>query len=443
MSIVAAGEAWRVRRASGLKGFWTPPGDKSVSHRALMFGALSNGPTKVDGFLPAGDCLSTANVLGRLGVTIRFLNEARTSLEIEGLGLRGLKAPAEPAPLDCGNSGTTMRLMAGILAAHPFRSALSGDASLTRRPMKRIVEPLRLMGASISARGEGDTPPIEIEGAELKGIAIELPVASAQVKSALLLAGLQAAGTTRVKEPSSSRDHTERQLRRLGAAYRVDEGGWHAVDGGVVLSAQPWQVPGDFSTASFFLAAAAICSRSDLTITGVGVNPGRIGLLEVLTKMGARIAVTNQREVSGEPVADLVIKGGAPLKGIRVAGDMIPRIHDEVPVLAVVACCADGVTIIRDAGELRVKETDRIAAVASELTKLGAKVGVLADGLAIEGSATLKGAEVTSHGDHRMAMALAVAGLVAAGETQVTDTACVATSYPGFATDLASLAGEG
>ena len=439
MSIATDGPLWRVRRSSGLKGSWSPPGDKSVSHRALMFSALARGTTRVDGWLPAGDCLSTAAVLARLGVGIKYLNETRTSLEVEGRGLRGLVAPGDETPLDCGNSGTTMRLMAGILAAHPFRSVLAGDASLLSRPMKRIVEPLRLMGARIGGPADGATPPLEIEGGDLKGISIELPVASAQVKSAILLAGLQASGTTRVKESFPSRDHTERQLRRLGAAYRVDEGGWHAVDGGVQFEARRWQVPGDFSAAAFFLAAAAICPKSELTIAGVGVNPGRTGLLDVLTRMGARIAVTNQREVSGEPVADLVVKGGAPLKGIRIAGDLIPRILDEIPVLAVVACCAEGVTVIRDAAELRGKETDRIAAVAGEMTKLGAKVGVLADGLAIEGGASLRGAEVSSRGDHRMAMAMAVAGLVAGGETTVRDTECAATSFPAFATELADL----
>lgn len=406
-----------------------------------MLGALSTGTARVDGWLASGDCLSTLGVLQRLGVEIRFLNAAHTALEITGRGLGGLLPPADDGPLNCGNSGTTMRLMAGILAAHPFRVTLAGDASLSGRPMKRVVEPLRAMGARIDGPDDGAHAPLAIEGGPLKGLSFDLPIASAQVKSSILLAGLHAAGTTRVRQPSRSRDHTERQILRLGGVVRDEADGWIAVEGGHPLSASPTRVPGDISAAAFFLVAAAVAVRSELTVEGVGVNPTRTGILDVLRRMGANLAVTNEREEGGEPVADIVVKGGAPLKGVRIAGDLIPRLIDEIPVLAVAACCAEGVTVIRDAGELRAKESDRLTVVAQELGKLGARIGVLADGLAIEGGAALTGAPVQSHGDHRIAMALAVAALNAQGETRIDGADCVAISYPGFLGDLRRLTG--
>jgi 3-phosphoshikimate 1-carboxyvinyltransferase len=276
----------------------------------------------------------------------------------------------------------------------------------------------------------------------LKGLSFDLAVASAQVKSSILLAGLLAAGTTRVRQPSRSRDHTERQVSRLGGVIREEADGWVAIEGGHALSAAPTRVPGDISAAAFFMVAAAVSMRGDLTIEGLGVNPTRTGVIDVLRRMGANLAVINEREDSGEPVADVVVKGGAPLKGVRIAGDLIPRLIDEIPALAVAACCADGVTVIRDAGELRVKESDRLTAIAGELGKLGARIGVLADGLAIEGGTALTGATVESHGDHRIAMALAIAGLNAQGETVVRGAECVAISYPAFLADLRRLAGE-
>lgn len=435
------GKEWKIRKIGALHGVVALPGDKSISHRAAILGALSVGRTKVTGWLPAEDCLRTAEILKRLGVDISG-DGSGTVIEIEGAGFKGLKPPEDDRPLDCGNSGTTMRLMLGVLAAHPFRAVLTGDESLCRRPMRRIIEPLRAMGAQLSASDENEHAPVEIEGGDLSGKIFDLPVASAQLKSSILLAGLQANGTTRVREPSPSRDHTERQLSRLGAAYSKDEEGWHTVKGGIQFQARPMRIPGDLSSAAPFLAAAAICPRSEIELREVGVNPGRSGFLEVLKKMGARISVVNEREVDGEPVADIVMRGGAPLRGARVSGDLIPRLLDEIPVLAALACYADGVTVIRDAAELRVKESDRIASIALELSKLGAKVGTLADGLAIEGGAPLNGTEVDSHGDHRIAQALAVAALGAEGETTVASVDCVATSYPAFESDLLGLAGN-
>lgn len=443
MSVAAAGTELRIGRAAGLRGGWAPPGDKSVSNRAVIFAALADGVTRIDGWHATDDCLATLGVLGRLGVTSRFLNEERTALEVTGRGLGGLTAPATGEPLDCRESGTTMRLMAGVLAGHAFTATLDGRPGLARRPMKRVVEPLRMMGARIDGPDDAARAPLTVTGGSLKGISVELPVASAQVKTALLLAGLMADGVTRVREPAPTRDHTERQLRRFGLAFTAEPDGWLAIEGGRRFAALPTVIPGDPSSAAFMLAAAVMLPRSELTIAGMGINPGRVGLLEVLQKMGARIAVTNQREVGGEPVADLVVRGGATLKAARVAGDLVPRMVDELPILAVVACVAEGVTVIRDAAELRVKESDRIAVMAAELGRLGAKVGVLGDGLAIEGGAALRGAAVDGHGDHRIAMALAVAGLCASGETVIRGAECIAKSYPGFADDLRRLAGGG
>ncbi len=438
MSVSRSGEPWRVSKTSALRGALRPPGDKSISHRAVILGALARGETRVDGWLAADDCLRTLAIVRRLGVRAEETTGGST-LHISGVGLRGLHAPAGNEPLDCGNSGTTMRLMLGVLAAHDFRCVLTGDDSLRRRPMRRIVEPLRMMGAVIEGADDGGYAPLEVRGAVLRGSSFELPVASAQVKSCILLAGLQASGTTRVREPSPSRDHTERQLRRLGAAYRAGEDGWHAVEGGVQFDARDIRVPGDISSAAFFLAAGAICPRSEIEITGVGVNPGRSGFLEVMRRMGARITLTNEREEDGEPVADIIVRGGARLKGVRVAGELVPRMIDEIPILAVLACFAEGITVIRDAAELRAKESDRIASVAEELQKMGARVGMLADGLAIEGGAPLRGTEMKSHGDHRVAQAMAVAALGADGQSTVEGTACVETSNPSFWRDLSAM----
>jgi 3-phosphoshikimate 1-carboxyvinyltransferase len=440
---VTGASQWTLGRVPALKGELKPPGDKSVSHRAAILAALASGVSRIEGFLPAEDCLNTVSILQRLGVAIRFLNEARTALEVEGRGLGGLVAPATPEPLYCGNSGTTMRLMLGVLAAHPFRAVLSGDESLSRRPMRRVIDPLRSMGATIEAEGgEGDEhAPLAVAGCALKGMSFELRVASAQVKSAILLAGLHASGTTRVREPAQSRDHTERQLLRLGAGFIPATDGWIGVEGGHQFGAAPFPVPGDPSAAAFFAAASAIVPRSEVTLTGVCLNHGRTGFLTAMERMGARVTVANQREEGGETIGDITVKGGADLKGIRIAGELVPRLIDELPVLAVLACQAEGVTVIRDAAELRAKESDRIAVMAAELGKMGAKVGVLPDGMAIEGGVPMHGAEVESHGDHRVAMALAVAALGAQGSTIIRGAECVATSYPGFMDDLGSLTG--
>jgi len=408
-----------------------------------MLAALADGVTRISGWLPSRDCLATIGILERLGVEVNRLDESGTEIAVTGRGLGGLSAPSQTEPLDCGNSGTTMRLMLGILAAHPFRVTLSGDESLSRRPMLRVTEPLKMMGAVIEGPDGGAHAPLTVEGRGLKGLTFDLPVASAQVKSALMLAGLHAQGVTRIHEPSQSRDHTERQLKRLGAGYTAEPDGWHRIEGGARLSSGTWRVPGDISAAAFFMVAAAIGMKSEVELTGVGLNPTRTGILDALQKMGAKITVTNAREEDGEPVADVVVKGGHPLKGIRVAQGMIPRLIDEIPVLAVAACFAEGITIIRDAAELRAKESDRIATTALELGKMGAKIGVLPDGLAIEGGQTLRGASVESHGDHRLAMALAVAAGASSGETTVDSVDCVSTSYPGFRDDLVRLTGGG
>lgn len=440
---MTAGDNWKISRAGPLRGAVSPPGDKSISHRAVILGALARGTTRIDGWLAADDCRATMEMLKRTGVSIKALNDRLTSLEVTGVGLRGLKAPdpegPNPGVLDCGNSGTTIRLMLGVLSAHPFSATLTGDESLRKRPMKRVVEPLRKMGASITGPDDGARPPLTVQGGELSGGDFELSVPSAQVKSSILLAGLQAHGVTRVREPAASRDHTERQLVRLGAKYWRDADGWHCVEGGTQFEAKPIRVPGDISAAAFFMTAAALVPRSEVELLGVGVNPFRRGVIEVLERMGARITVANEREMDGEPVADITVKGGAELRAVRLAGETIPRLIDELPVLAVAACFADGVTVIRDAAELRAKESDRIATMAGELSKMGAKIGIFADGMAIEGGTPLKGAAVESHGDHRVAMALAVAGLAAPGETEVRDTSNVATSYPGFFADLKEL----
>jgi 3-phosphoshikimate 1-carboxyvinyltransferase len=441
--MIIATDSWQVGKVSALKGALSMPGDKSISHRAVILGALSTGTTRIDGWLAAEDCKSSLEIVRRLGAGVKFLNQKMTSLEVTGCGLGGLKPVdgAENPVLDCGNSGTSIRLMTGVLAAHPFRSTLTGDESLRKRPMKRVADPMRKMGATVTGPSDGATAPLEIQGGQLTGCDFDLPVPSAQVKSAILLAGLHARGITRVKEPSPSRDHTERALLRLGAKYWKDADGWHCVEGGQPFDARPIRVPGDISAAAFFLVAASIVSRAEVELLGVGINPLRAGILGVLERMGARITVTNEREVDGEPVADLLVKGGAGLKATRISGDVIPKLIDEIPVLAVAACFAEGVTVIRDAGELRAKESDRIATMAGELEKMGAKIGIFPDGMAIEGGAQMRGAAVESHGDHRVAMAMAVAGLAVSGETTVNDTANVATSYPGFYQDLKELCG--
>lgn len=395
-----------------------------------MLGAIARGTTRVSGFLRAEDCLATLRCLRALGASV---NDRGSDLEIEGGPLR------EPEEiLDVGNSGTTIRLLAGLLAGHPFHSVLTGDASIRRRPVDRVAEPLRRMGARITGRQGGRLAPIAIDGGGLRGISYATPVASAQVKSALLLAGLFAEGETAVREPSQSRDHTERMLGLFGAAV-IRDGMTTRLRGPQTLRGASVRVPGDLSSAAFFLVGAAMVPGSELTAADVGLNPTRTGVLDALKMMGADLEVRDLREQDGEPVGTVLVRGSR-LHGATIGGDLIPRTIDELPVLAVAACIAEGETVIRDAAELRVKESDRIVTLAGELRRLGAKVEAQPDGLAIAGGARLHGAHVHSGGDHRMAMALAIAGLCADGPVTIDDTACIETSFPGFADALRTLA---
>ncbi len=413
-----------INRVRTLKGIIKVPGDKSISHRALIFASLSKGKSIIRGISKCEDCFSTLNCLKDLGVRVKERGE---DLLIYGEGLFAFKEPKKS--LDCGNSGTTMRLLAGLLAAQNFSSVLSGDKYLRKRPMKRIVEPLRKLGAEISA-DKGNYPPLRIKGKKLQGVRYSSPIASAQVKSCLLLAGLCAEGRTTITEPSRSRDHSERMLKYLGVPLKIQ-------GRSVSIKKQPFEgkeffIPGDISSAAFFIAAASILNGSKIKICSVGINPTRTGFLDILEKMGADVRIKNRREICGEPIADLIIVGSNELKGTKIEGKVIPRIIDEIPILAVVGCFARGKTIIKDAGELRVKETDRIHAIVSQLKKLGAAIKERKDGMEISGGKKLKGACVMSFGDHRTTMALTIAGLGAKGVTKVNDTDCINTSFPGF-----------
>lgn len=401
------------------------PGDKSISHRAVMLGSLARGTTVVSGFLQGEDTIATLNAFRQMGVDA---HEEGGKLYIQGRGLFGLKEPDDV--LDCGNSGTSMRLMTGILSGQRFFSVLSGDRYLRNRPMGRVIDPLREMGACIQGRSGGTKAPLAIQGGDLKGFFYQSPVASAQVKSSLLLAGLYASGKTEVKEPSLSRDHTERMFRYFGADI-VPQSDGASVRGGRELEGREVTVPSDISSAAFFIVAALLVPDSELLIVNVGVNPTRTGILDILLKMGASIELLNEREVSGEPVADILVRTST-LRGIEIGGDLVPRAIDEFPVLCVAAASAEGKTVIRDARELRVKETDRIAAMATNLGKAGVEVLETEDGMEISGTDILKGCEVDSFGDHRIAMSMLIAGLVAKGETTVTDTDCISTSFPTF-----------
>ncbi|MHB8535683.1 MAG: 3-phosphoshikimate 1-carboxyvinyltransferase [Sulfuricaulis sp.] len=409
------------------------PGDKSISHRSVMLGSLAQGTTRVTGLLEGEDVLCTLGAFRAMGVQAEGPSGGR--LVIHGVGLRGLKPPHQA--LDMGNSGTAMRLMAGILAGQPFDSELIGDASLSRRPMGRVVDPLRAMDASI-ASAEGGRPPLRIKGGrQLRGIDYALPVASAQVKSCLLLAGLYAEGETAVTEPAPTRDHSERMLRGFG--YRVQtQGARISLRGGGGLTACAIDVPADISSAAFFLVGAGIAPDSDLTLEHVGINPTRIGMLNILKLMGANIELLNAREVGGEPVADLRVRT-APLRGIRIPADQVPLAIDEFPALFIAAACANGETVLSGAHELRVKESDRIAVMAQGLKRLGIEARETPDGIVIRGGRLL-GGEVDSHGDHRIAMAFAMAALRADGRVTVSDCKNVDTSFPGFA-NLATRAG--
>lgn len=417
---------WLAAPGRALGGELSVPGDKSVSHRAVMLGALAEGVSEVEGFLEGEDTRATAAILARLGVRIEAPGEGLR--RIHGVGLHGLRG-AE-GPLDCGNAGTGMRLLAGLLAGQAFDSTLVGDASLSRRPMGRVIEPLRRMGARIES-GEGGLPPLRIYSSNgLQAIDYELPVASAQVKSAVLLAGLYARGETRVREPHPTRDYTERMLAAFGWPVRFSPGDAR-LEGGHRLRATRVQVPADFSSAAFFLVAASVVPGSDLLLRRVGMNPRRTGLLAALRAMGADITETPAGEQGGEPVADLRVRH-ARLRGIAVPEALVPDMIDEFPALFVAAALAEGETRVSGAAELRVKESDRIATMAAALRALGADIEEAPDGALIRGG-RLQGGEVHSHGDHRIAMAMAVAAQRAAGEVRITDCANVATSFPGFA----------
>ncbi len=412
-----------------------PPGDKSISHRAALLGALAHGTTEIHGFLEADDCLDTLKALGALG--IEWSRKAAGHYLILGAGQVGLREPE--AILDCGNSGTTCRLLLGVLAGQPFSACLTGDASLRRRPMGRVTEPLSQMGARVIGREGARFLPLAIEGRRpLRAIRYRMPVASAQVKSALLLAGLFAHGPVVVEEPAPSRDHTERMLREFGARISVN----HlvvAVEPEPRLEGRFLAIPGDFSSAAFFLVAGALMPEGEITVSRVGVNPTRTGCLDLLRAMGADIAIRNGEE-AWEPQAEITVRSST-LRGLTVGGEMIPRVIDEIPILAVAMARAHGVSEIRDGAELRVKESDRIRALATELSKLGAKIEEREDGLRIEGD-RLRGGVVSSWGDHRMAMALVVAGLVAEGETVIEGAECITVSYPDFLSTLQGLAGR-
>ncbi len=438
VSAAALPEQLLLRAGGSLRGHVTVPGDKSISHRSLLFGAIAEGTTRIEGLLPAEDPLSTAACLRAMGVTVSPIADGQV-VTVEGVGLDGLREPADV--LDCGNSGTTMRLMLGLLAGRAGRHfVLTGDASLRSRPMRRVGAPLAQMGARIQGREDGNLAPLAVLGQTLHGSVIGTPVASAQVKSALLLAALTANGPTTVIEPAPTRDHSERMLRAFGADLEVDGDGGRfiTVRPGPALQGQTVVVPGDISSAAFWLVAAAITPGAELTVENVGLNPSRTGILDVLAEMGARITVLNSRDVAGEPVGDLHVQHG-PLRAFRIEEPMIPRLVDEIPVLAVAACCAEGVSRISGAAELRVKETDRLAVMARQLTAMGARLEEHADGLSIEGPTPLHGAEVDSETDHRVAMSLAVASLVARGDTRLGRAEAAAVSYPGFWDDLARL----
>jgi len=421
-----------------LRGTIQPPGDKSISHRAAMLNALADGEAVIHNFLAGEDCLSTLKVLSALGVDNALDTSSDTPvLRITGAGIDGLREAT--GVLDCGNSGTTMRLMSGILAGQAFFSVLDGDESLRSRPMARIAEPLREMGARIDGRDGGRQAPLAIRGGGLHGIRYKLPMASAQVKSAVLLAGLFAEGETIVEEPAPARDHTERMLAAMGA--RIDrEGPAVRVTPGDRLEALSMRVPNDISAAAFWMVAAAVHPDAEVRITGVGVNPTRTGIIDALRAMGADLSIEEERIVGGEPVADVVVRS-SQLEGTVVEGDLVPRLLDEAPVLAVAAAFAQGTTEIRDAEELVVKESNRVATTASQLAALGVRIRERPGGMMIEGGGGIAGGNARSFGDHRLAMALAVAGVTGRGAVTVEGAECVAVSYPEFWEHLESLSG--
>ena len=414
-----------------MRGTIAVPGDKSISHRSIMFGALAEGVTEVTNFLPGADCLSTISCFKQLGVNIEQDGQL---VRIEGRGFNGLTEPREV--LDVGNSGTTIRLMLGILAGQDFSAVLAGDSSIAKRPMTRVVNPLREMGALIDGRKDGEYTPLSIRGGKLRGVRYQLPVASAQVKSAIILAGLQAEGETIIVEPEATRDHTERMIQQFGGKIEKD-GQTIKVSGNQLFKGTTIQVPGDISSAAFFMVAAAITNNSEVVLKNVGLNPTRTGIIEVMKAMGADITV-DIYSGEGEPAGDVTVRS-SQLKGTTIQGDLIPRLIDEIPVIALLATQAEGITTIKDAGELKVKETNRIDTVANELKILGADITPTADGLIICGRKSLRGGTVTSHGDHRIGMMLAIAALITDGDVQLEDPGAIDVSYPEFFNHLTYL----
>lgn len=415
-----------------LRGEISVPGDKSISHRAVMFGALAEGTTEITNFLRGADCLSTIACFEKLGIQI---DQTPERILVHGKGLYGLQAPA--STLDVGNSGTTLRLISGILSGQNFSSALDGDASIRRRPMGRIITPLSMMGADIISREGSGCAPLTIQGRHLQAISYESPVASAQVKSCVLLAGMYGDSVTSVTEPALSRNHSEIMLNYFGAKVTA-RGTTASIQPAPSLEGRFVQVPGDISSAAYFLAAGLLVPGSQILIKNVGVNPTRDGILRVCEAMGADIRRLNENSDSGEPTADLLVTHSS-LKGTVIEGDLIPTLIDELPVIAVMAAFAQGDTVIRDAGELRVKESDRIQVMTDNLTRMGADVEATADGMIIHGGKPLHGALIQSCMDHRVAMSFAVAALAAQGETEISGAECVNISYPGFYEDLAGL----
>ena len=439
MNPVADPPSWRVSPTASVHGRLRVPGDKSVSHRALMLGGIAQGETCISGFLDSEDCLATLSALRALGVQIE--RPAQREVVVQGVGLHGLRAPEQA--LDMGNAGTAMRLFMGLLAGQAFDSTLIGDRSLMRRPMERAAAPLRLMGARLDTLD--GRPPVRLHGGVgLHGIDYPLPVASAQVKSAVLLAGLYAQGETRVTEPAVTRDHTERMLGGFGVELRR-AGATATLHGGQTLQGARIAVPGDFSSAAFFMVAGSIAREGSLVLENVGLNPTRTGLLDILRAMGADITVEEQGGQGPEPVATLTVRP-ARLRGIEVPLELVPLAIDELPVFFIAAACAEGASSLRGAEELRVKESDRLAVMAAGLAALGVEHELLADGMRLAGrpatGEVFRGGRIDSHGDHRIAMSFAVASLQAAGEILIDDVANVATSFPGFA-DLARSAGLG
>ncbi len=416
-------------KTARLRGELTVPGDKSISHRSVMFGSIAKGVTEITGFLQGADCLSTIGCFSAMGVEIRNSGKRVT---VHGRGLRGLCQPGHM--LDCGNSGTTTRLISGILSGQNFPVTLTGDASIRKRPMKRIMEPLQMMGAEITSIQGNGCAPLRIQGRPLQGIHYQSPVASAQVKSAVLLAGLYAEGETKVTEPALSRNHTELMLRYFGAEVDSQET-TASIRPAEELYGQKIHVPGDISSAAYFIAAGLLVPDAELLIRNVGINPTRDGILKVCQMMGANITLLNEDHSSAEPVADILVRSSG-LKGCVIEGPLIPTLIDELPVIACLACFAQGETIIRDAAELKIKESNRIQVMAENLTAMGADVTETEDGMVIRGGRPLHGASIHCHMDHRIAMSFAIAALAAEGETVIQDSECVNISYPGFYEEL-------